>query len=539
MKKYVWLFLIVLLAAALRFWHVTQVPPALNSDEVAIGYNAYSILKTGRDEYGARLPLTFRSFDDYKMPMYVYMVSGSMKLFGYGDFAVRFPSALFGTLTVFVTYFLVKELFKRWDARESIALFSALFLSISPWSLQFSRSGYEANVAVFFIVLGVYLFLKGLSRGWLMTASSISLSLAVWTYLTPRIFVPFLVLGLALIYGKALWKIKYAAAVAIVVAAAILWPIARMSLSPEGQMRAAGVSAFNNAADLAKSADRTLRDQSAGMKYFTVFDNRRLTYAVTFLRGYFEHFDPTFLFLDKSIEKYRAPDVGLLYVFELPLLLAGSYVLVRKWSPASAVIFWWVAIAPIAAAFTLQLPHPVRTLVFLPTFQIISAAGVVLCIHQLKKRTSVIRYMLGFTGIFIVLVSVAYYLHQYYVVLPVEDAPYWYVGRKEMTQELTRVKSEYDAIYVSNSLDFPYVFYLYYSHTDPAVYRRQGGTVSGGFEEQRNHVGNIYFRSINTSLRNPLKKILFVGMPGEVFKKSLVVHTVHFPDGTPAIVFFQ
>src|SRR3990167_11149876 len=100
MRKYLWLLVVVVLAGILRFANLTGVPPALNSDEVAIGYNAYSILKTGKDEYGIRYPLTFRSFDDYKMPVDVYMIAGSMQLFGPMDFSVRFPSALFGTLTV-------------------------------------------------------------------------------------------------------------------------------------------------------------------------------------------------------------------------------------------------------------------------------------------------------------------------------------------------------------------------------------------------------------------------------------------------------
>jgi 4-amino-4-deoxy-L-arabinose transferase-like glycosyltransferase len=523
MHKYFWIILIVLLAGFLRFWHLTQVPPSLNSDEVAIGYNAYSVIKTGRDEYNTPYPYTFRSFDDYKMPVYVYLVAGSMKLFGFGDFAVRFPSALLGTITVFFTYLLAYELFKRRDA----ALTSAFLMAISPWSLQFSRTGYEANVAVFFIVLGIYLFMKGLSRGVWLICSSVSFSAAVWTYLTPRIFVPLLVISLGLLYRKELLKKKNAVIAAVAVALVLLWPVARMSLSAQGQMRAAGVSAFSNTDDLKKSVSRLAVDKGI----FRIFDNRRFTYAITFLRGYFAHFDPNFLFLDKSIEKYRAPDVGLLYLFELPLIVVGGYMMIRKRSRSSAVIFWWIAAAPVAAAFTLQLPHPVRTLVFLPMFQLLSALGLVNIWQRIRWSRIIIIAIIAF--------SFTYYVHQYFVFLPIEDAQYWYVGRREMSAEITRLKSQYDTIYVSNALDFPYIFYLYYGRIDPVWYQRQGGTVSGGFEEQGNRVGNVSFRSINSSLQDPLKKILFVGLPGEVFKQSRIYETIRYPDGTPAIVFFQ
>lgn len=523
MKRYIWIVLIVILAGLLRFYRITQVPPALNSDEVAIGYNAFSILKTGRDEYNTPHPLTFRSFDDYKMPVYVYLTSGSMKLFGYGDFAVRFPSALFGILTVLLTYFLAKELLRK----ENTALLSAFLLAISPWSIQFSRSGYEANVAVFFIVLGTYLFLKGLSRGWLLILSSLSFSLGIWTYLTPRIFVPLLVIGLAGIYRKQLWKQKRAVLVALFVAIVMLWPVVRMSLSPQGQMRAAGVSAFANTDDLKKSVLRLTLDKGV----LRIFDNRRITYVITFLRGYFAHFDLNFLFLDKSIEKYRAPDVGLLYLFELPLLLTGLYVLIKRWSGGSAVIFWWILAAPVAAAFTLQLPHPVRTLVFLPTFQIISAVGLMTIWNK--------RLWLRIALVTFIALNVAFYLHQYFIILPVEDAQYWYAGRKEMTKEIEKLKGTYDTVYVSNTLDFPYIFYLYYSPVDPAQYQRGGGTVSGGFNEQGNHFGNIEFRSVSPSLRASGIKALFVGAPGDVFKQSFIVDTLYYPDGSPAIIFFK
>ena len=536
MKRSIILLFIILLAGFLRCYRLTQVPPALNSDEVAIGYNAYSILKTGRDEYGIRYPLTFRSFDDYKMPVYIYMVSGAIQLFGYNDFAVRFPSAFFGTITVYLTYLLTKKLLKR----RSVALCSAFLLAISPWSFQFSRAGYEANVAVFLVVLGAYLLLSGLKRGWYIVLSAVIFSIAIWTYLTTRIFVPLLVFGFAVINAKELWKKKMWVIASILVGIVLLLPIIRMSFSAQGQMRAAGVSAFanpddlnafSNPNDLKKAAFRATLDIEKGLRIFTPFDNRRLVYALIFLRGYFVHFDPNFLFLDKSIEKFHAPVMGLLYLFELPLLLVGTYILVKRWSQGSAVIFWWLLVAPVAAAFTLQLPHPVRTLVFLPAFQIVSAVGLV----AVWEKTRYARVGI----LFIILLSFVYYLHQYFIILPVEDASDWYVGRREMVQKLASIEHQYDKIIVSNTLDFPYIFFLYYRQVDPAEYLRSGGTVSGGFTEQNNRYGQYEFRSLSPSQRSGLEKVLFVGLPLEVFKQNLVVSTINYPDGSPAIVLFK
>jgi len=75
MKKYFWLILIIILAAVLRLYNISNNPPALSWDEAAIGWNAKSIFHTRRDEWGTRLPLTFRSFGDYKAPVYIYLTA--------------------------------------------------------------------------------------------------------------------------------------------------------------------------------------------------------------------------------------------------------------------------------------------------------------------------------------------------------------------------------------------------------------------------------------------------------------------------------
>src|SRR3989339_2178944 len=113
MKRINWvLVLIVLLGFFLRTWKLGENPPGLYWDEVSLGWNGYSVLRTGMDEHGRFLPIdTFFAFGDYKPPLYIYAVVPSIWLFGLNEFAVRLPSALAGTLLVVVTYFLSKEIF--------------------------------------------------------------------------------------------------------------------------------------------------------------------------------------------------------------------------------------------------------------------------------------------------------------------------------------------------------------------------------------------------------------------------------------------
>src|SRR3989338_992125 len=111
MKKKLTIWLIIIFGAVLRLWGLGGNPPGLYWDEVSLGWNAYSILKTGLDEHGRFLPIdTFFAFGDYKPPLYIYAVVPSIWIFGLNEFAVRFPSALAGTLLIVVTYLITKEL---------------------------------------------------------------------------------------------------------------------------------------------------------------------------------------------------------------------------------------------------------------------------------------------------------------------------------------------------------------------------------------------------------------------------------------------
>ena len=161
MKRFPLLAGIVIFGLFIRTYHVAENPPSLSWDEVSIGYNAYSILKTGKDEHGRFLPLdSFIAYGDYKPPLAIYSAVPFVFLFGLTDLAVRLPAAVFGTLSILLTYFVVLELFSTYSQKNNIALLSSALLSISPWHVNLSRGGFEANVALFFVLLGVLCILS-------------------------------------------------------------------------------------------------------------------------------------------------------------------------------------------------------------------------------------------------------------------------------------------------------------------------------------------------------------------------------------------
>ena len=150
------ILVILFLAFILRFYHLGQNPLSLNWDETSNAYNAYSILTTGRDEWGVTLPLAMRSFNDYKAPLNIYMIVPSIKLLGKTEAAVRLPTAVFGALTALVWMVWVRRLgIGRWAV-----LASGLGLALLPWHIHYSRGTFEAVTALFLVILGLSMWQK-------------------------------------------------------------------------------------------------------------------------------------------------------------------------------------------------------------------------------------------------------------------------------------------------------------------------------------------------------------------------------------------
>jgi hypothetical protein len=506
------------------------------------------------------------------MPVYVYLTVPSIAVFGLIDFAVRFPSAFFGVLSVLLTYLLVKELFsssktpaaadfaKAMTAKKALAgkkelgtrnnelknmtlpIITSLLLALSPWHIHFSRSAYEANVALFFIIFGVFLLLKGIRSGQYLVLGIISLALSVWTYHSSRVFVPLLGIGFIAIYWKELLKQKKYVFISWGIGIILLLPLLLMSFSKEGQMRALGVSILSSA-QIPQRFSHWLADDYSNhsIPQFVAsgIHNRRFAYIPSIVKGYLEHYSPNYFFSEVVLEKYHAPGVGLLYLWELPFVLYGLFVLVKLFhsESGSKLFLWWFLVAPVAASVTEQLPHPVRTLVFLPTFQVFTAIGVLEFIKKLKTQKSWIR-LSGLICLFLIIIlSVLFYFHQYFIHLPIDYSSAWQYGRKEAVEEVKKIQSEYDEVIVSTALDVPHIFFLYYLQYDPATYIREGGTISGGFNEDRNTFGKYSFKPIK-SLKILDKKILYVGMNFEIPKGATIIKAIYYKNGSEAFYLF-
>lgn len=530
MKKL--LLIIIGLAFFLRFFKLTEVPPGLYGDEVSLGYNAYSISQTLRDEHGEFLPLgRFIAFGDFKPPGYIYAAVPAIKIFGLNEFAVRFPSALAGVLLVLVTYFLAKELFP--GLSNTFYLLPTAFLAISPWALQFSRGAFEANLAAFFNALAVLLFLlfAKKEKGWLLPLSVIFFLLSFYTFNANRIIAPLLLAGLVLIFFRQVLEHKKWLFVAVVVGLIMLFPSFSYLTSRESKVRFQEVSIFNNVEVVKTANERIALDDSAW--WSKIIHNRRLAFAQEFLKHYFDNFNGRFLFLSGDVNpRLSIQELGELYLFDLPFLLAGLYSLLRQRSRSVLVIFLWLAVVPIPAATARETPHALRTVSLLPLPQIITALGVWQAYEWLRKPWLKKLFILG-AGLFL-LSCFSYYLHNYYIHYPRDWSREWQYGYKEAVEYAASVEKNYDQIIVTEELGRPYIYFLFYQRVNPAFYwqTRIANRDWFGFWTVQ---GFGKYRFGSKTLQKVKGKILFIGVPSEIPGGAKELKTINYLNGDTAL----
>jgi 4-amino-4-deoxy-L-arabinose transferase-like glycosyltransferase len=469
MKNNIILVAILFIAIFLRFFQLGSNPPSLTWDEVAWGYNAYSLGQNGRDEFGRFLPFDYlESFGDFKPPVYAYLDILPIKIFGLTELAVRIPSALFGVLTVLATYVLVKRIFTTSKKKEAYALISAGILAISPWHILLSRAAFEANVATFFLVFGVYAFLRGVQdKSKFLFLSALSFALSLYTFNTARVVAPLLVITLAMSFLKKLWQIKKMALIAAAIGLVIILPSIHFLLSPQARLRYQEVNIFSDVNLIKISNQEIENDHNAW--WSKIIHNRRVIYGREYMKHYFDNLSFNFLFINgDGNTKFSTQDIGQMYLWELPFLLIGTFLLFRLRENNWFLIPLWLILGIIPAATARETPHALRIETTLPTFQILVGYGIVNFVIYLKKYQRIFISALSL----IVLSFFIYFLHVYFVQYPWEFSADWQYGYKDSIAYVNSVQNQYDHIAITNSLGRPYIYYLFYLKIPPQQFRK-------------------------------------------------------------------
>lgn len=393
------LVLITLVASLLRIYALATLPAALNRDEAALGYNAWLLQTSGVDEWGERWPVALQSFGDYKLPGYPLLTIISFWLFGRTDFAVRMPSAVAGSLLPLAVWFLLKQT----QSSKRASIFAAWLIAVSPFSIFYARMAFEASVALTIFTVVIALVFRSLASrlpSWRQLLSiSILLTAAIFTYNTPLLLTPFLIMAILLFSIGRSWRnympVVMALLLPLIIGAFSLWQLSQHK---------AGISIFSDPTITAEIMQRYAQASSLSEKFMA---SKYVVYLGMMAKNMFASWSPNFLIIRGGSHPWHTiPQAAHLtwfsYLFGIGgVFLATHAVLrsigsLRSWSfpQRTRAILLWLLLAGLApAAITTDAPHATRSLLFLVLLVVFAAISADLILAWIEKKHAQMRLL--------------------------------------------------------------------------------------------------------------------------------------------------
>lgn len=402
-------------------------PIGFHVDEAKVAWESLSILKTGKDDHGNLLPLYYNSFGDFRPTGIFYVTIPSLIVFGRSNFAVRFPSALIGALTVFPLYFIALEFEKRFrDIKEnkhsSLGIAAGFILAIITWHLTTSRATSEVVISCFLILTSLSLVKKKTILAFVIFAVSFLF------YHSARVIGPLFMLSWIVFIWKEIRNNRNLKKVIIGFFITSLLSLL-LILSPTGLAR------YNQV----KLSRPSVRD--------VVID-------------YSSYFDPNFFIGDIAKPfRYTVNGSGIVSIPIFILFLLGIY-LINK-SGKNKILFLFFALGPIPAALTLEdSPNLHRAFFILPFLVIIAGIGLKFLWEEHRNLFRV----------FIILMIYSFTVFAFGYLSTDKNSAFLYRDpqTKRLTSYILSERKNYDRIYITNDPDSPYPWFYFFSNYEPA-----------------------------------------------------------------------
>ncbi len=475
-----WLLVLVVTAFCLRLYALGSLPAGLTWDEAAIGYNGYAIVTTRRDEWLEKLPISFKSFGDYKSPFAIYLTGIFTYIFGLSPLVVRLPFALAGVFTIPIFYLLCMKLYKGFERAPFLSLTSTFLLTLSPWHIHFTRVGFESGLALFIFMLALWLLFEffqtiyerksyALQLG-IGLAAGLSCVATLYTYHSAKIVVPLMVLVTVWLFSdfKKIIRAWKPIVVVVLISSLAVWPLLQDALFGMGATRA-GVLIFS--------------------EHLTIVE-----YSQIILSNYILHLSP--LFLLQGATNTLRHGTGVWGVLLLTTYLLNIVGLLGYWSSRikkqddwyTKVALWsilMIVIGLLPAVLTREVPHPNRALFALPGFIVLATIGLKYLIDSVNALVNAQKfyYSQALIGTFYMVHIVLFisFWNYYLIVYPARSSDSFQEGYIEAFtlakdyEKGENGKPQVEKILFSSEYGQPYIYALFVRKTNPIWYR--GGSL--------------------------------------------------------------
>jgi len=428
---------IIIVGFFLRVWNISNIPLGFFCDEASIGYNAYSLLQTGKDEFGVSFPIFFQSFGDYRPPLGIYSTIPFIALFGLNEISTRFMSVFYGVLAIPFMYLLGKQI----GGTKTFGLLTAFISATMPWLIHYNRTGFEFSIYSTFFIATVFLFVKASHHKFFILPAFFVSALTLYTYQPAKLLIPLLLVGVLIIYRKIYFVHKKELTLGLFLFFIISLPIFLSLIVGEGVARFNMISVFSGKLSFSETI-------------FRIFQN----YVTQLSPSYFLKGEPTF------ITRHFIHGLTPLLMITLPFLLIGivhTFFTIRK--KTSQLLVYWLFIYPIAGAVTLDAPFTSRAIIGAALFSILISSGIAITAHYGK------RFIKNGVSIFIIvtmiLINLGIFVRFYFYQYPLYSSDFWgwQYGAKDIVTYFKNNQDEYDELIMAPVFNAPHIFFKFYA----------------------------------------------------------------------------
>jgi hypothetical protein len=393
------------------------------------------------------MPTHFHSFSDWRTSAYIYSIALFQRLGVAPELSVRLPSAIFGIVSVLIIYVITNS------------YIAAFILSISPWAIHYSRTGFEVSGIVTVILLGIYFFQKfsRSKRRIYLFLSLIFLCLSPYFYSTAKIFLPIIFLIITLVWRKEIFSLRPREIIFFIgFAALLLSPMFIDTIRGRSGFRFSYIGIFTEphreqVTDQLRYEDILLdHPNEIGIKtpfLSYLLHNKYQLVVQRFVNNYFSSYSTDFLFLsgDSNI-RHGFGGYGLLYLLDAIFILFGLYQYFRSPTNIGKLFLWLLILAPIPFSLTRDSlsPHSTRLILMLPSFIYFISLGIG------KRYFLLPLYLLFFLN----------FWHYYTIHYTQTSAVVWHSGMKQSVL----LSNDYPEknIYFSDTYEPFLPFFLFY-----------------------------------------------------------------------------
>ncbi len=443
------LSLLLLFSGLIRGYAVSSLPPELFGDEVDVGYQAYSLLHTGRDLYGQLFPTYIHSLSEWRTPLLMYYTVPAIFIFNNTEWGVRGPEVVLGTLSPVILFLLVYQL----SHKRSLSLISSLALSLMPWHILYSRAAFEAVLLLDFELLGTLLFIR---RQYFM--AGLFFILTPYIYSTATVFTPLWLVCLGVFYKP---KIKLVSLLPVV----LILPFVISLFSGHAAERFGKVGLFNNR-EITDEIFNFRRENPGFWERW--FSNKPVVIAQKIYTNYLSAFSPEFLFIrGDPTARQSLQYIGELLPVWAPFLILGLVFMIKR-----RQYLWlsWLLLAPVPAALTYDgAYHATRLFMMIPPLSVAVGTGIITSVNFFRRPVKIFVYLIIWLVISYQFVQAAnYYLNHY----SQRTWIWWHVGFKTAMTQVARLAPLYPRVFINNTYEPSLIRFLFYSRYPPAEFQR-------------------------------------------------------------------